>query len=214
MNLRQLSEHVYQCEFELDVPLRIPVHTWFIKDGDDVYIVDTGIERFAALAIGNPKAILLTHGHSDHIGGASKWLERFDIPIFAHQNELKYINGEEPYPNKNEVENTGVAHIVQPLTEQTLAHLPLKYYLTPGHSPGHVVYDHKIDRTLLTGDLFITSKEDLHPPIRRFSVDINENIDSGSIIDQIKPMLICSSHGEEILYNEELYKNYVVRYRD
>ncbi|KIU10115.1 hydrolase [Bacillus subtilis] len=81
MNLRQLSEHVYQCEFELDVPLRIPVHTWFIKDGDDVYIVDTGIERFAdaqiraALAIGNPKAILLTHGHSDHIGGASKWLE-------------------------------------------------------------------------------------------------------------------------------------------
>ncbi|MGD6677950.1 MBL fold metallo-hydrolase, partial [Xanthomonas citri pv. citri] len=112
------------------------------------------------------------------------------------------------------VENTGVAHIVQPLTEQTLAHLPLKYYLTPGHSPGHVVYYHKIDRTLLTGDLFITSKEDLHPPIRRFSVDINENIDSGSIIDQIKPTLICSSHGEEILYNEELYKNYVVRYRD
>ncbi|MGW6163628.1 MBL fold metallo-hydrolase, partial [Bacillus altitudinis] len=51
-------------------------------------------------------------------------------------------------------------------------------------------------------------------PIRRFSVDINENIDSGSIIDQIKPTLICSSHGEEILYNEELYKNYVVRYRD
>ncbi|MBD5071959.1 MBL fold metallo-hydrolase, partial [Xanthomonas citri pv. citri] len=30
MNLRQLSEHVFQCEFELDVPLRIPVHTWFI----------------------------------------------------------------------------------------------------------------------------------------------------------------------------------------
>lgn len=114
MNLRQLSEHVFQCEFELDVPLRIPVHTWFIKDGDDVYIVDTGIERFAdaqiraALAIGNPKAILLTHGHSDHIGGASKWLERFDIPIFAHQKELKYINGEEPYPNKNEVDRKSV----------------------------------------------------------------------------------------------------------
>nr|WGD93182.1 MBL fold metallo-hydrolase [Bacillus subtilis] len=75
-------------------------------------------------------------------------VREFDIPIFAHQKELKYINGEEPYPNKNEVENTGVAHIVQPLTEQTLAHLSLKYYLTPGHSPGHVVYYHKIDRTL------------------------------------------------------------------
>lgn len=219
MNLRQLSEHVFQCEFELDVPLRIPVHIWFIKDGDDIYIIDTGIERFAdaqiraALALGNPKAILLTHGHSDHIQGASKWLERFNIPIYAHQKELKYINGEVPYPNNNELENTRVAYRVQPLTEQTLAHLPLQSYLTPGHSPGHVVYHHEVDHVLLSGDLFITSKENLHPPIRRFSVDMNENIDSGAIIDEIKPTLICSSHGGEILYNEELYKSYVLKYR-
>ncbi|UQZ48023.1 MBL fold metallo-hydrolase [Bacillus sp. PK3-037] len=220
MNLIQISEHVYQCEFELDVPIHIPVHIWFIKDGDDVYIIDTGIERFAdaqimaALAIGNPKAILLTHGHSDHIQGAARWLEKFDIPIYAHQKELIYINGEAPYPNKNEVENTGVAHIVRPLTEHTLAHLPIQYYVTPGHSPGHVIYHHETDNILLSGDLFITSKEELHPPIRKFSVDMNENIDSGAIIDEIKPILICSSHGQSILYNEERYKRYVLKYRD
>ncbi|MBL4966847.1 MBL fold metallo-hydrolase [Bacillus halotolerans] len=220
MNLIQISEHVYQCEFELDVPIHIPVHIWFIKDGDDVYIIDTGIERFAdaqimaALAIGNPKAILLTHGHSDHIQGAARWLEKFDIPIYAHQKELIYINGEAPYPNKNDVENTGVAHIVRPLTEHILAHLPIQYYVTPGHSPGHVIYHHETDNILLSGDLFITSKEELHPPIRKFSVDMNENIDSGAIIDEIKPILICSSHGQSILYNEELYKRYVLKYRD
>ncbi|MDL5609971.1 MBL fold metallo-hydrolase [Bacillus halotolerans] len=220
MNLIQISEHVYQCEFELDVPIHIPVHIWFIKDGDDVYIIDTGIERFAdaqimaALAIGNPKAILLTHGHSDHIQGAARWLEKFDIPIYAHQKELIYINGEAPYPNKNDVENTGVAYIVQPLTEHTLAHLPIQYYVAPGHSPGHVIYHHETDNILLSGDLFITSKEELHPPIRKFSVDMNENIDSGAIIDEIKPILICSSHGQSILYNEELYKRYVLKYRD
>ncbi|BDG82305.1 putative metallo-hydrolase YybB [Bacillus subtilis] len=220
MNLIQISEHVYQCEFELDVPIHIPVHIWFIKDGDDVYIIDTGIERFAdaqimaALAIGNPKALLLTHGHSDHIQGAARWLEKFDIPIYAHQKELIYINGEAPYPNKNDVENTGVAYIVRPLTEHTLAHLPIQYYVAPGHSPGHVIYHHETDNILLSGDLFITSKEELHPPIRKFSVDMNENIDSGAIIDEIKPILICSSHGQSILYNEELYKRYVLKYRD
>lgn len=220
MNLIQLSQHVFKCEFEIDVPIHIPVNIWFIKDNDDVYLIDTGIEKLvddqikAALAIGNPKAILLTHGHSDHIQGAAKWLENFNIPIYAHQKELIYINGEAPYPNKNILEKTGVANIVQPLTEQTLQHLPVQYYLTPGHSPGHVVYHHELDNILLSGDLFITSKDDLHPPIRKFSVDMNENIDSGAIIDEIKPTLISSSHGQDLLYNKDLYKKYILRYRD
>ncbi|MBA2939058.1 MBL fold metallo-hydrolase [Paenibacillus sp. CGMCC 1.16610] len=220
MNLIQLSEHVYKCESVVTEPIHIPVNTWLIKDQDDVYIIDTGLEGLvdaqmrAATAIGTPKAILLTHGHSDHIQGAAKWLEKFDIPIYAHQKELIYINGEAPYPNFNTLENTGVANRVLPLTEETLAHLPIQYYLTPGHSPGHVIYHHETDNVLLTGDLFITSKEDLHPPIRSFSIDVNENIDSAAIIDEIKPALLSSSHGHELLYNDELYANHVLRYRD
>ncbi|MFO6497075.1 MBL fold metallo-hydrolase [Bacillus sp. z60-11] len=220
MNMMQISEHVFKCGFVLDEPVHFPINIWFIQDGDDVYIIDTGTEKLAdaqrqaALAIGTPKAILLTHGHRDHIGGASKWLEQFNIPIYAHQKELMYINGEAPYPNKHTVEKTGVANIVRPLTEQALDHLPIQFYLTPGHSPGHVVYHHEIDNILLAGDLFITSQEDLHPPIRKFSVDMNENIDSGAVMDEIKPALISSSHGQDILYNDELYKRYVLRYRD
>jgi len=221
MNMKQISEHVFQCEFELDVTvdIRIPVHIWLIRNGEDVYIIDTGIECFsddlmkAVLSIGTPKAILLTHGHNDHIKGAAKLIEKFNIPIYAHQKELIYINGEAPYPKKNDLENTGVANVVEPLKEQTLAHLPIQYYLTPGHSPGHVVYYHEKDQILLSGDLFITSQEDLHPPIRKFS-DINENIDSGAIIDEIKPTLICSSHGKNLPYHDQLYKKYVWNYRD
>ncbi|MFE0624837.1 MBL fold metallo-hydrolase [Priestia aryabhattai] len=222
MNIKQISEHVFQCEFEfeLDVDLRIPVNVWLIKDGEDVYIIDTGLEHFAddlikaVLSIGTPKAILLTHGHLDHIKGAAKLIEKFNIPIYAHQKELIYINGEAPYPKTNNLPNTGVANIVQPLTEQTLADLPIKHYLTPGHSPGHVVYHHEIDKILLSGDLFFTSKEALQPPVRKFSVDIDENIDSGAIIDKIKPTLICSSHGPSLPYDNQLYKKYVWNYRD
>jgi glyoxylase-like metal-dependent hydrolase (beta-lactamase superfamily II) len=220
MKITQLSEHIFKCEFKINVPIHIPINIWLIEHEGDIYIVDTGLEGSVdaqirvALTIGSPKAIFLTHGHSDHIQGVPKWLNHFDIPIYAHREELIYINGEEPYPNKYVSEKTGVKDIVQPLTEEVFEHLPIKYYLTPGHCPGHVVYHHEEDNILLAGDLFITSKDELHPPIRRFSVDMNENIDSGSIIDALKPLIISSSHGQDLLYNEDLYSNYKFKYRD
>jgi len=123
MNIVQLSEHIFKCECQINISITIPVNTWLIKHNDDVYIIDTGVEQLvdeqikAATSIGNPKAILLTHGHSDHIQGAAKWIQHFDIPIYAHGKELTYINGEVPYPNKNVLEQNGVKHKVQPLTE-------------------------------------------------------------------------------------------------
>lgn len=102
---------------------------------------------------------------------------------------------------------------MQPLTEQTLANLPIHYYFTPGHSPGHVIYHHEIDNILLTRDLFVTSNDALHPPLRQISIDMNENIDSGAIIDEIQPKLISSSHGQDVFYHDKLYKKYAFWYK-
>ncbi|RLQ92403.1 MBL fold metallo-hydrolase [Falsibacillus albus] len=230
MNLIQLSNSIYKCEFSITVPFHnsiikndavsVPVNVWLIKHDENVYIIDTGIEKLvdeqmkAAAILGTPKAIFLTHGHSDHIQGAAKWLEHFDISVYAHEKELKYINGEVPYPNKNILEKNGVANRVKPLNQQLFDQLPISYHLTPGHSPGHVVYHHEEDNVLLSGDLFITAKDKLHPPIRKFSVNMDENIDSGAIVEKLKPAVISSSHGTDLRYQEELYKNYVFTYRD
>lgn len=108
------------------------------------------------------------------------------------------------------MERTNVAYKVQPI-HQSLD-VPFTFYLTPGHAPGHVVYHHDGDDVLICGDLFISSTTALHPPIYKFTYNMSQNIKSGTIIDDIQPYLISTSHGEDIVYAEELYQIYTFKY--
>ncbi|MGG3575183.1 MBL fold metallo-hydrolase [Bacillus gobiensis] len=218
MEFVQISEHVYRLTYETVVGIPVKINTWYVVDGEDVYIIDTGMEDYArvqlkaAKSLGVPKSILLTHGHLDHINGAKYLRDELNIPIYSHEIEIPFINGEKPYPNKLEKETTGVENQVEGLSDNIIKTLPLDVYLTPGHAPGHVIYHHKGDNVLLTGDLFISHAEALHPPIQKFTVDMDENINSGRVIDEIKPSIISSSHGEDVKYNDELYAIYKFKY--
>jgi hydroxyacylglutathione hydrolase len=214
----QISEHVYRLTYKTVVGIPVKINTWYVVDGEGVYIIDTGMEDYArtqlnaAKSLGVPQSILLTHGHLDHINGAKYLQDELNIPIYSHEIEIPFINGEKPYPNKAEKETTGVEHQVEGLSDNIIKTLPLDVYLTPGHTPGHVIYHHKDDNVLLTGDLFISHAETLHPPIQKFTVDMDENVNSGRVIDEIKPSIISSSHGEDVKYNDELYAIYKFRY--
>lgn len=214
MEFVQISEHVYKLTYETVVGIPVKINTWYVVDGEDVYIIDTGMEDHAhmqlnaAKSLGVPKSILLTHGHLDHINGAKYLQDELNIPIYAHEVEIPFINGEKPYPNKSEKETTGVVYRVEALGDNIIKTLPLDLYLTPGHAPGHVIYHHKDDNVLLAGDLFISRSKTLHPPIKKFTVDMSENINSGQVIDEIKPSIISSAHGEDVKYDDELYTIY------
>lgn len=45
-----------------------------------------------------PAAIVLTHGHFDHVGSLDELLVEWDVPIFAHTLEMPYLTGRSPYP--------------------------------------------------------------------------------------------------------------------
>ena len=64
-------------------------------------LIDAGVP-FSASAIRNwaeshfddpPLAIVLTHGHFDHVSGASDLAQRWDVPIYAHPLEAPYLTG-------------------------------------------------------------------------------------------------------------------------
>src|SRR4051794_36953697 len=59
----------------------------------------TRIRHWAEKTYGRaPNAIVLTHGHFDHVSGAKDLADDWGVPIYAHQLEFPYLTGRREYP--------------------------------------------------------------------------------------------------------------------
>lgn len=90
-----------------------------------------------------PRAVLLTHGHYDHIGAAEELREYFDIKIYANELEREVLNSS--YKNLSEIMGNCPLSIEadEYLTdgqELELAGFRIKAVSTPGHTKGGVCY--------------------------------------------------------------------------
>ena len=59
------------------------------------------IETAAAARFGpgaRPSAIVLTHGHFDHVGALEHLAAAWDVPVYAHPLEHPYLDGRAAYP--------------------------------------------------------------------------------------------------------------------
>lgn len=115
----------------------------------DCIVVDPGLEptkilRHLAQTGLEPVLFLLTHGHSDHIGGNAELKKRWpNVPLVIGAGDAPMLT--DPVLNLSALAGFPIVsppadQVVHELEEHSAAGLKFLVREIPGHSPGHVVY--------------------------------------------------------------------------
>ncbi len=184
-------------------------------------IFEVAQQRFGETA---PSAIVLTHGHFDHVGAIDALIGVWDVPVYAHRLELPFLTGLSDYPPPDPTVGGGLMARLSPLFPDGGIQLgdrvrPLpdggrvpgmsgwRWIHTPGHAPGHVSFFRASDRLLLAGDAVTTTRQEsvfsvltqwqeLNGPPRYFTIDWVRARTSVETLAELRPVMVAAGHGE------------------
>ena len=101
-----------------------------------------------------PAAILLTHGHFDHIGAVEELRKAFGIPVYAQEKEAAVLRDEAVNLSMNY--GAGIRleadRLLKDGEELELAGFRIKVLHTPGHTVGGACYYLPNEHYLFSGD--------------------------------------------------------------
>lgn len=129
------------------------------KETSEMLIVDPadqafGIEKRVEAMEAKPVAILLTHGHFDHMLAADELRRKYGCPIYAHVKEKAVL--EDPMLNLSGVWESGTAvsadQYVKEGDQLELAGFQIQVLFTPGHTQGSCCYYFPEEGVLISGD--------------------------------------------------------------
>jgi glyoxylase-like metal-dependent hydrolase (beta-lactamase superfamily II) len=204
-------------------------------------LVDTGLENSASFILktaaerfgknSRPQAIILTHGHFDHVGSVIKLSTEWDVPVYIHELELPYITGQKDYPVGDASVGGGTVAQMAPTFPHTAINISYRavalpadggvpgmpgwqWIHTPGHTEGHVSLFRPGDGVLIAGDAFSTVKQEslasvvsqserISGPPAYLTVNWEEAEKSVKLLHDLQPSLVIPSHGQP-MQGEEL----------
>ena len=101
------------------------------------------------------KAVLLTHGHFDHIMGLDRFLEEFPAPVYACAAEKELLESAQLNSSSGMLGQPYTFHGAQYVKDGDLleiAGMKIQVIQTPGHTIGGCCYYIADEQTLFSGD--------------------------------------------------------------
>ncbi len=140
----------------------LSANTYVVSDADNSAIIidpsqdnDSVINYLKKNSL-KPIAILLTHGHFDHIRGVNRLVNEYDIEIYIHENDVSLLTN--PKLNCSYFEDTQCVVEKEPKTIKDgevlnlLKEEQIKVIHTPFHTEGSVCYYFINNKVLISGD--------------------------------------------------------------
>ena len=206
------------------------VNSYLIEESGSVTIIDAGAPSYwgdlpAELAamgrtLEDVKSVVLTHGHSDHIGFAERIRRERHVPIRVHEADATLARGE----IRNPAKGTGpvrprpllgfiafslrhgmiqIPRIKEVATFGDGATLDVpgspQVILVPGHTPGSAALHVPSLGALFVGDAMATQSVTtgaVGPQIAPFTADAVAAVASLSRLDGLEPTFVLPGHGQ------------------
>lgn len=179
------------------------------QPADEMVLIDAGehfrewtrriIEAHQELGEPDIKSILITHSHSDHIGGLDRLQEHFSIrgqpcQVRCHPrlvNRLGQVLGE------GMVTTLGSREVIK-----TGGGISIRALFTPGHEHDHVCYYIPRKRVMFTGDTILGASSTVVS-------DLTSYMRSLELLEKRQPKIICPGHGPVVNDAVERIRSYI-----
>lgn len=206
------------------------INSYLITDGTEVTIIDAGVAGYfgdlpgelAAMGrtLDDVRALVLTHGHGDHIGFAERLRKERRVPVSVHEADAALARGEVPNPAKG-LGPSRIAPLLRffwyagrrgglrtkPLVEVATfgdgATLDVpgapRVVLVPGHTPGSAALHIPALDALFVGDAFATlavTTGATGPRVAPFTADERTALASLDRLRDLEAGLVLPGHGE------------------
>jgi len=207
------------------------VNSYLLEDSGDVTIIDAGVPGYygdiprelAAMgrSLDDVRALVLTHGHSDHIGFAERLRRERAVPLWIHEADAALARGEVPNPAKG-LGPTRLGPLLgffwfsmlkgalrRPVVREAAtfgdgATLDVpgspRVILVPGHTPGSAALHAADLDALFVGDAFCTyavTTGGRGPQVAPFTADAEQAAASLVRIENVAAGYVLPGHGDE-----------------
>ena len=157
------------------------------------------------------QAILLTHGHFDHIMGIDDFLKEFDVPVYVHEGDRETMN--DASLNQSSVYTAGYTFSKADYTKDgqvlSLAGFDFKVIHTPGHTPGGSCYYVESEKVLFSGDTLFQDSVGRTDFVNSSTSDLVRGIKEKLFVLPDDVLVYPGHMGETTIGHEKTYNMFV-----